>query len=159
VFDFRADPIFTRIGHVHDGFHIGMERVWAELRPQLRQPAIITGHSLGAGRAAILTGLMVKDGVPPISRVVFGEPKPGFADLAELIAAVPGRSYRNGDGVHHDLITDVPFSFPPVEYAHPTPIIPVCAPPPADDRWGAFCWHHIELYEAALAQPVVPVSV
>jgi hypothetical protein len=151
VRDFRAQPVETRIGTVHFGFHQGMERVWREVRPLLSNPAIITGHSLGAGRAAIMTGLMVKDDVPPAARVVFGEPKPGYADLAKLISAVPGRSYRNGDATHHDLVTDVPFTFPPFEYTHPTPIIPVCAEPPANDRWGAFSYHHIELYEAALA--------
>jgi lipase (class 3) len=160
VRDFRAAPILTRIGHVHDGFHAGMEHAWADARVLLKRPAIITGHSLGAARAAIMTGLMVKDRVPPTARVVFGEPKPGFRDLADLIAAVPGRSYRNGDGTHHDLVTDVPFfDFPPFEYVHPTPIIPVCAPPRANDRWGVFSYHHIELYQAAVTTRLVPVSV
>jgi hypothetical protein len=158
VRDFRAAPIFTRIGHVHDGFHSGMEHAWADIRLLLKQPAVVTGHSLGAGRAAILTGFMVKDGVSPVARVVFGEPKPGFLDLAELIAAVPGRSYRNGDGAHHDLVTDVPFSFPPLQYTHPTPIIPVCAPPTADDQWGAFSWHRPQLYSVALTASLVPIS-
>jgi hypothetical protein len=57
------------------------------------------------------------------------------------------------------LVTDVPFSFPPLEYTRPTPIIPVCAPPTADDRWGAFSWHHIQLYQAALPPRLVPISV
>src|ERR1700694_1760505 len=157
--DFRAAPIFTRIGHVHRGFHTGMEHAGADIRLRLKQPAIITGHSLGAGRAAIMTGLMVKDGVPPIARVVFGEATPGFQDLADRVATVPGRSYRNGDGVHHDLVCDVPFSFPPLEYVRPTPIIPVCAPPAANDRYGAFCWHHMQLYQVAVATRLVPVSV
>lgn len=159
IIDFRAAPIFTRIGHVHDGFHTGMEHAWADIRVLLKQPAIITGHSLGAGRAAILTGMMIKDGLPPISRVVFGEPKPGFQDLAHLVAAVPGRSYRNGDGTHHDLVCDVPFTFPPLQYTRPTPIIPVCASPAANDRWGAFSYHHIELYQTAVTPSLVPVSV
>jgi hypothetical protein len=157
--DLRAAPIKTRIGHVHNGFHTGMEHAWADIRSLLKQPAIVTGHSLGAGRAAILTGFMVKDGASPIARVVFGEPKPGFLDLAQLIAPVPGRSYRNGDGVHHDLVCDVPFSFPPAQYTHPTPIIPVFAEPATNDRYGAFSWHHIELYETALTPSLVPVSV
>jgi hypothetical protein len=159
VRDLDAAPILTPIGHVHDGFHAGMQRASAEARALLKQPAIVSGHSLGAARAAIATAYLTRYGVPPVARVVFGEPKPGFADLAQAIVASPGRSYRNGDGTHHDLITDVPFSFPPLDYVHPTPIIPVCAPPAADDRWGAFSWHHIQLYEAALAPRRVPVSV
>jgi hypothetical protein len=136
-----------------------MEHVWSELRPLLMQPVIIAGHSLGAARAAILTALMVKDGVIPAARVVFGEPKPGLIDLAELIKGVPARSYRNGDTLHHDLVTDVPLSLPPLEYMHPTPIVPVCAEPTGDlfDRFGAFAWHHIGLYVTAVSAP--PSSV
>lgn len=152
IADFRAMVIPTRIGHVHAGFFAGMEHVWAELRPLLMQPVIIAGHSLGAARAAILCALMVKDGVVPAARVVFGEPKPGLIDLAQLIKDVPARSYRNGDTLHHDVVTDVPLSLPPLEYMHPTPIVPVCAEPTGDlfSRFGAFAYHHIELYVTAV---------
>ena len=133
--------------------HAGMEHMWADLKSMLSQPAIVTGHSLGAARAAVLSALMMVDGVPPVARVVFGEPKPGLLDFAKLIAGIPGRSYRNGDDTHHDLITDVPFSFPPMQYVHPTPIIPVCCRP-GDSEFadlGVFAWHHVQLYLAALA--------
>lgn len=151
--DFRAMIEATRIGHVHAGFYMGLEHVWAEVGPLLTQPVIVAGHSLGAGRAAIFCGLMVKDGAPPVRRVVFGEPKPGLIDLAELIKDVPGFSYRNGDARHHDLVADVPFSFPPMQYVHPTPIIEVCAEPTGSlfERLGAFAYHHMPLYVAALA--------
>jgi hypothetical protein len=146
-------PELTRIGHVHAGFFLGMEKVWGELRPLITQPVIVSGHSLGAARAAILTGLMVKDGRPPIARVVFGEPKPGLSDLAALIEAIPARSYRNGDALHHDVITDVPMTLPPMQFVHPTPIVPVCAEPTGGlfAQLGAFAYHHIQLYEAAVA--------
>ena len=52
--DLMAIPIPTKIGSVHAGFYAGMERVWSEVRPLITQPVIITGHSLGAARAAIL---------------------------------------------------------------------------------------------------------
>ena len=150
--DLRAMASRTRIGHVHVGFFTGMEHVWGDLRPLISQPCIVTGHSLGAARAAILTALMTADGVPPVARVVFGEPKPGMIDLAEVIRDVPGRSYRNGDEVHHDLVTDVPFSFPPLQYVHPTPIIPVFCKPHQDEfaANGVFAWHHWDLYETAI---------
>jgi len=153
VRDLQAMAISTRIGHVHRGFYKGMEHVWAELRPLLTQPVIVAGHSLGAARAAIMCGLMVKDGAPPIRRVVFGEPKPGLRDLADLIKAIPAASYRNGDDCHHDLVADVPFSFPPLQYVHPTPIVPVFAGPTKAlfDGLGPFAYHAIELYVAALA--------
>ena len=151
--DIQALAMPSRIGHVHSGFYAGMEYMWADLKPMLSQPAIVTGHSLGAARAAVLSALMMVDGVPPVARVVFGEPKPGLLDFAKLIAGIPGRSYRNGDDTHHDLITDVPFSFPPQQYVHPTPIIPVCCQPTGDlfSTMGVFAYHHIQLYQAALA--------
>ncbi|WP_439398745.1 lipase family protein [Bradyrhizobium sp. PMVTL-01] len=151
VHDIRALAVPTRIGHVHVGFYAGMEHMWGDLRPMLTQPAVVTGHSLGAARAAVLTALMKADGVPPALRVVFGEPKPGLIDFTSRIADVPGFSYRNGNQLHHDLITDVPLTFPPIEYSRPTPIIPICAAPAPNDRYGPFAWHRIELYEAALA--------
>ncbi|HYM31816.1 MAG TPA: lipase family protein [Candidatus Cybelea sp.] len=151
--DFRAFTIPTRIGHVHAGFHEGMEHMWTDALYLLRQPTIVTGHSLGAARASILTALMILDGRPPVARVVFGEPKPGLLDHAIIVKQVEARSYRNGDGLHHDLITDIPFSFPPEQYVHPTPIIPVCARPSGDlfSQLGVFAFHHIQLYQAALA--------
>jgi hypothetical protein len=155
--DVRARPILTRIGHVHEGFFEGMERMLAELRPLIQQPVVITGHSLGAARASHLTALMVKDGAPPVLRVVFGEPKPGFQDHAEIVATVPGRSYRNGDDADYDRVTDEPLL--PREYVRATPVIPVCSPPPQDDLDVAFRWHHMPLYCAAVSPQLVPVSV
>jgi hypothetical protein len=100
-----------------------------------------------------MCALMAADGTAPVARVVLGEPKPGLLDFAERIKAVPARSYRNGDELHHDLVTDVPFSFPPLQYVHPTPIVPVCCKPQGDEfaQLGIFAWHHVELYETALA--------
>lgn len=151
--DFRALAIPSRIGHVHVGFFAGMEHVWSELRPLVNQPVIVAGHSLGAARAAVVTGLMVADNAPPIARVAFGEPKPGLLDFADRIKHIPARAYRNGDARHHDLVCDVPLSFPPLQYVHPTPIVPVCCKPEGDQfaTLGAFAWHHIGLYETALA--------
>lgn len=142
------------IGPVHPGFLSGMRTLERELGTMVAksEPLYITGHSLGAGRAGIGTGLLVLDGWNPAARVVFGEPKPGFLQLAKIIEGVPSRSYRNGDAMHHDLVTDVPFSFPPEAFVHPTKIIPVCAAPGPDifARWGVFAYHHMPLYQQAL---------
>lgn len=151
--DLTAIAMPSRIGHVHTGFYAGMEHMWSDLKPILKQPAIVTGHSLGAARADVLAALMKVDGSPPVERIVFGEPKPGLLDFAALLDGMPGRSYRNGDATHHDLVTDLPLTFPPEEYVHPTPIIPVCAPPSGSQfaQLGVFAWHHVELYETALS--------
>lgn len=151
--DVRAMAVPTRVGHAHAGFYAGMENVWTEARPLIQQPVIVCGHSLGAARAAVMTALMLADGAPPLARVVFGEPKPGLLDFAQFVKDVPARSYRNGDAKHHDLVCDVPLSFPPLQYVHPTPIVPVNCPPEGSlfEKLGAFAWHHISNYETALA--------
>lgn len=151
-----ADPFHhDDVGPVHPGFLSGMRTVERELGGMVDKtsPIFIGGHSLGAGRGGILAGFLVLAYWNVAARVVFGEPKPGFAQLAEIIKGVPGRSYRNGDDKHHDLVTDVPFSFPPEQFVHPTPIIPVCARPAAGlfSEYGPFAWHHMPLYQAALA--------
>jgi hypothetical protein len=153
VRDLRALALPSRIGHVHVGFYAGMENVWKDLRPLISQPAIVAGHSLGAARAGVMAALMTVDGAPPVARVVFGEPKPGLIDFAKIIEKIPARSYRNGNARHHDLVTDVPFSFPPLEFVHPTPIVPVnCTPDVSEfEQMGVFAFHHMELYETALA--------
>lgn len=139
----------TRIGRVHAGFFMGIEQVWSELRPMLQQPAVIGGHSLGAARASDLCGLMVVDGTPPARRVVFGEPKPGLQDAADVIKDIPGASWRNGDGTHHDMVTDVPFWIPPAfEFVRALPTSACDGEPTGDAiaKLGPFSYHHMPLY-------------
>lgn len=144
----------AEMGGVHAGFYIGMPEAWQWIQRRTRPPYRVSGHSLGAGRAAILAGLMTLDGFAPLRRVCFGEPRPGFAQLGKLIAPVPAASYRNGDTYHHDYVTDVPFELQPLlPYVHPAPLIMVEAQPgsagPQSD-WGALAWHHMALYRQAL---------
>ena len=156
--DLRADAISTSLGMVHAGFYAGMNHMWGDVAPMLKQPrTIVGGHSLGAARAGILCGIMMQAGKAPAARIVFGEPKPGFVELAKIIEGTPGRSYRNGDKRHHDLVTDLAFSFPPFQYVHPTPVIPVTAKPTDDwfHQLGVFAWHHAPLYAAAT--PPTPI--
>lgn len=136
------------LGPVHPGFLAGMEDAWAAMKPLIGSRVIVSGHSLGAGRAAILTGLMVHDGRPPLARVVFGEPRPGFPPLAKLISSVTARSYRNGNGVLYDLVTDVPMPIGPEDYVHPCPLTDVCEEPGPKwtEQWGVFAWHAMPLY-------------
>ncbi len=157
-----ADP-FTHnvLGPVHMGFYQGMDATWAEIRANTKGPYRVIGHSLGAARAAILVGLMIADGMMPdsdiVERVVWGEPLSGFDHLALLIGCVTTRSYRNGDGKLHDVVTDVPYSFPPEEFVRASKIIDVQAPPagPIILRLGAFAFHHMPLYLEAMKNLVV----
>jgi hypothetical protein len=150
--DVRADPILTNIGTVHHGFHVGMGKLWDELRPMLSKPVVLTGHSLGAARADILAGLMLADGETPIRRSVFGEPLPGMADFAAFIGHIPASSYRNTSAKHflHDLVTDVPLRLlPPFDFVRPTPLTDICVEPTGDifETHGLFAFHHISLYQ------------
>lgn len=152
-FEAVADPFtHSALGPVHPGFLAGIEDAYAAMKPLLRADVIVCGHSLGAARAAILTGLMVDDNHAPRARVVFGEPRPGFAPLAKLIASVPARSYRNGNGILYDLITEVPIAMGPENYVHPCPLTHVCEEPGPDwtKQWGVFAWHAMPLYLAAV---------
>ena len=152
-----ANPfVHSTFGPVHPGFMEGMddilEAIYNEVSPW--QAITITGHSLGAARADILVALLLEKGVDPkrLKRVVFGEPKPGFKQLSDYISSVPGWSYRNGDAHFYDLVTALPFSFPPEEYVRSTALIEVCEPPSNDIivQMAGFSWHHILLYVAGL---------
>jgi len=140
------------LGPTHPGFTLGMDRCWRDIKASTTGPYVIAGHSLGGGRASILTGLMLEDNVHPLSRVTFGEPKPGFSQLAQYISSVPARAYRNGDGHHHDMVTDFPLTISMEEYTHPTPLIELSATPSDQHEalFGMFKFHHISLYGAAL---------
>lgn len=152
------------LGPVHPGFYLGLSRVLGEVRDFLsRFPSaahmghpngpVITGHSLGAGRATLFAGLLKLSGVLPQRRVCFGEPKAGFAQLGAVIGDVTSVSYCAGDVAGHDLVTDVPFSFPPEAYVHPATLTSLVVTPPANDPWGIFRYHHMAGYQAALAAP------
>ena len=142
------------LGPVHPGFFAGMEDAFAAMRPRLGRKTIVAGHSLGAARAAILTGLMVHAGIPPMACVTFGQPRPGFPPLAQLIADVPQRSYQNGsaDRTLVDLITQVPLALGPEDYVHPHPLTPVREEPGPSwqQQWGIFAWHAMPLYLRAV---------
>lgn len=148
-----ADPyIHESFGAVHQGFALGMDRCWRDIKAHTTGPYVVAGHSLGAARATYLCGLMLESMVMPLRRVVFGEPKVGFQMFSDIVAVVPAKSYRNGDDEHHDLVTDVPFRIPPfLLYTHPTPLTNVCCQPETGSRRDLFAWHHMGMYEQALA--------
>jgi hypothetical protein len=151
-----ANP-FTHdaLGPCHPGFYLGMHELWLEIQAKTQGPWILVGHSLGAGRGYILGAIMVLDGKPPLRQVYFGSPKPGFSKLASIVGIVPTSSYRNGNAVHHDLVTDLPATLPPEEYVQPDELILVSAAPPLPfvGIFGIFAWHHIALYAQALGSP------
>jgi hypothetical protein len=155
-FDVWVTPFgHLKIGPVHPGFLLGMDQVLEEYRQAARGTLFVAGHSLGAGRASILCGLAIAGGIMPVGRVVFGEPRPGFQQLANLIAPIQqSRNYRSGKPgtFEHDFITDVPYYLGPYQYVHPTALLDISALPPPLDMWGIFSYHHMQLYAQALSQ-------
>lgn len=155
-FDAWADPFgHAKIGPVHPGFLLGLDQVLSEYRQKAGGKLLVAGHSLGAARASIFCGLAVAAGIVPVGRVVFGEPRPGFKQLADVIDPITeSRSYRNGKpgSFEHDLVTDVPYRIGPYQYVHPTPLIDVSALAPPDDAWGIFGYHHMQLYAQAVVR-------
>ena len=164
--DFEAFPKrafhHDELGPVHAGFYSGLDTVVRELvalypDAGLRMPLIVAGHSLGAARATLLCGLMILIGRTPVARVVFGEPRSGFAQLQDILRPILRQvSYCNGHGSHdHDIVTNVPFRVPPLwNYIHAVDLTIVDAPPPKDiaDLFGILSRHHMGLYVQALAQ-------
>ncbi len=147
-----AVPIETdALGGVHPGFYAGVMAVRDRLDALLGDRVVIVGHSLGAGHAALYAGLRAAQGKLGQQLVMFGEPKAGCARLTALLGAIPVTSYRNMDPNGHDLITEVPFSLPPLlNYQHPRALTNVSHSPAATDPWGLFRYHHFGLYARAL---------
>lgn len=97
-----------RLGLVHAGFFLNMDRVKL---PDLRPRYVITGHSLGAARAALM-GAFNKE--PPARIALFGCPRPGANKLKTLLAGIPINSYKN----RHDPVTSVPVQLLDFPYVH-----------------------------------------
>lgn len=143
------------LGWVHAGFrrsvlsNIG----WINAHLVSRSKKVVPcGHSLGAGLAALFTGYRLCDGLPVDGLTLFGSPRPGGPQLRSIVerAGVEVASYCNEDEAGHDEITDIP---PAVEvggigiqYCHLAGLTPVTSPPPEDDEWGPFRYHHFGLY-------------
>jgi lysozyme family protein len=93
------------IGHVHYGFHLGMPETWAKISAVIGPKFVIAGHSRGAAQAKICAAYALRDGKKPQALIVFGAPRAGYQELADLLKAVPSKSYRN----LNDPVTKVPF--------------------------------------------------
>jgi hypothetical protein len=141
--DFAAAPEFDgRLGWVHSGFMGGVESIYEELGKHIARPIMVTGHSLGAAHAMLHTGLLRYAKEDLIGAVVFGCPRPAEQGLADLLADVPTRSYRNGEDPVPTVPTDPP-------YVHPKPLIQVNAGAHINDH-GPLTYHHIDLYVSAM---------
>lgn len=121
-----------------------------------RSPLVVAGHSLGAAEASIYAYSRIKRGLPLDQIFVFGCPRPGNGVLQSVVPQVPvWLSVRNAkpspaNRIDHDLVTDVPFdvSWLGDTYLEPVPFHDGYSEPLANDPWGIFRYHHIQLYQA-----------
>lgn len=107
IMDASALPVWEpRLGFVHGGFLVGVNDVFIAAS-LIDGPVVLTGHSLGAARARICAGLFAYYQRPALQCVVFGSPKPAFANLRRILekSGTLMRSYRNSN----DPIPLVPF--------------------------------------------------
>jgi len=122
---------------------------------------VIAGHSLGAMRAAVLAGIAAKAGKAPSLSIGFGEPRPGYSQLASLlkdhgVAALP---ICTGDSHGHDLVTDVPWTLPDLAYCHSGSLIHADATP-QENFLHVFRYHYMSIYQTAqLPVEARPVAV
>ena len=158
--DFAARPTWrVDIGWCHHGFQVGLAEAWMEIKAfthcTVATQFFFIGHSLGAARATLLAAIAIADGATVVGRVCWGEPRPGFEKIAGIVnkglEGKPNLSFVNGMSGEHDLVTDVPTRWP-LKYRHVNDLIPVTAPPPANDRWGLLKYHHMELYASGMVR-------
>lgn len=151
-----VEPIHhDNLGPVHASFYSGMRTVQRELTEIVPSgPLIICGHSLGAARAVILSALLTIDHREPIARIwrAAGRVCPARTDPRPDQAPAQLRTHYGND---HDLITDLPFFWPPLfAYEHPTDLTDLAVTPMPDTPW-VFRFHVPELY--AGATPATPI--
>jgi len=158
-----ANPFnHSKLGPVHPGAWYGLEiiliKIFTQYSPQQVQ---FTGHSLGAMRATLAAAWtaasfpFLSPALPP--RIVFGEPKSGFLQEANL-ANIPGSlSFWNTTSsiLESDPVYNLPFTFYPELYVHGTsPTIVWYAPDGSgpDALWGIVAPHYSGYYLKAVQQ-------
>lgn len=139
------------LGWCHGGFLRYMDLVFEEVMSVVGRNIVVTGHSLGAARASILTGLLLAHGSEVEARVVFGEPRPGFNQLRTIIqqSRCQSRSYRNLE----DPVPTVPVALGTLlRYVHPSEPLRLDESPVETIRQDLMRFHAIELYVRALGR-------
>lgn len=107
---------FNKCGLVHAGFNIAYESIKEELffhLDELSLPVFITGHSLGAALATLLTA-EIMDKAMFDSCYTFGSPRVGDTAFAKAFNDKPIYRVIN----NCDIVTTVPISIPNIDYQH-----------------------------------------
>lgn len=107
-------------GRVHDGFNTSASRLWKSVMEVIahrgQRSLFITGHSLGAGIAAILTARLVQQKHEPVNGLyVYGMPRAGDKEFARNFDITFGtRTFRFVN--NNDIVSRTPFRS--MGYAH-----------------------------------------
>jgi hypothetical protein len=148
ICDIEAFPVWdAKLGFVHGGFLWGMNDALAQILTVVGPRVAVTGHSLGGARARIMAGMLACMGRPVEQCVVFGSPRPAFANLMRVLqkSLTPMVSYRN----RNDPVPLVPYMAG--LYTHPDTWITLDTAP-AVDNLEPLRDHHIALYLEGLSR-------
>lgn len=112
--DMRVWPTKTPWGRVHTGFHEEVTDLWANICEDLKRSTnrdknfYITGHSLGAGMATLMTRRCEsEDALPnPVELFTYGSPRAGWRQYIDTITTVHHRFVNN-----NDIICRLPTAF------------------------------------------------
>ncbi|MGB8601305.1 MAG: lipase family protein [Rhizomicrobium sp.] len=164
LLNFDTVPAFDgALGLVHAGFVRGVWPLQDAITMALGAHVIVTGHSRGAAQATLFAGHLAAIGRAPVRLVTFGTPRPGYQQLADVLAAgkVAIASYKN----LNDPVTDVPFAVDLIgtrcdlPYVHVAPFIQLAVQPDGGDVWGPVAPHHWQLYTRGLGNTPPPVPL
>ena len=147
------------LGTLRAGFFANMVDTYQAIFRACKGPKIFCGHSLGAARADIATGLACASLDPPLAYIRWGEPAPCHGpELGTLLKDVQGRSYFNTDPsgymTEQDLVCDVPPAL--FGWRHPQQLIRVNGGvDPERSVWDLLAYHHFPRYLAVTPATVI----
>lgn len=153
------------LGFVHAGFYAAAVSALPRIvLAASGAPFYITGHSLGAGLALEISGMLIDDNLAPLKVGAFAPPRVGGATFVKIATSIPFCAYRFGN----DPVPEVPLSLPDFPYVQ-VPLTQVGepgenhAPPSIMSRLLSvsknFADHHISNYVAAVPSPPTGVVV
>lgn len=110
--DLNVDLVDGVGGRVHEGFNTSASRLWKTIMYTIRhrqnRSLFITGHSLGAGIAAILTARLVQQKDEPVNGLyLYGMPRAGDKKFSRNFNNSFQNAYRFVN--NNDIVTRTPF--------------------------------------------------
>jgi hypothetical protein len=140
------------LGNLHTGFYRNIVALIKLLAIDIAAefavdiPIVVTGHSKGAGEAALLGACLKLAGFNVVQAILFACPRPGYQGLANwLHANLPGISFRNAPSDFPALGDPVPM-VPINPYVEPYSHVMIDVAPGGLQDFDPFARHAAELY-------------